>query len=885
MEGTLVTTTYNAKTAFDPTGLTIYANYSDGSKVDVTSDVVWGELVKGATSVTGTYSGLSITVTGLTINGSLAYSKVTDASSLMAGDRLIFVNEAKNKAAGEYKKLGVTKGYFQAVDVTINSGFITDINNLTVFTLGGEADAWTLSYVDGDLVAANTTNQNMTVYSSKYVNKYWTISIANGTATIKNKALTAYIMSNNSDYRFTTYTGSQTKFQLYRIGGLTSDIAINNVTTTNSASRVMLDGSMTASATVTGGEDADLRVAWTASPAKSVSFSSTTTDSGENVTITGLVAGETTITATSLGDNTKKATFTIHVVDVNQIESIALNKKKAAILHSNSTYTGLSVTALPEEAVNKSVTWTSSDSNIATVDNSGIVTSYDKSGLVTITATSKVDDTKKDSCELFVFSQKGYTNEAPLSVADVILAAENDIWPYDLDENLEQKEIFSYYVKGTINKVTSSWSGSSISLSLIDEETNRTVSFDKMTEGAGDASTIKVGKCTTVWFPYDSIEMKNGECVVSDATCEAVEEGTSTLEAISINGVDSIKAGQEVTLSPIYTPTYTVQTGVTWTSSDETVATITSEGVLTGIKAGKTTITATSTINTAIKGTLELTVTAANEVAGTYTLYNNGTGDYSTSITISNVASYISGIDTDIFTVTDVTDIGVGYAPDINDINFAANSSLGLTLNDTNYIISKVVAKGVHVNKTSDVASLECSNMCYHPNTNDSTCIYLPFSYDFSMISYDCRTFVESISITVVAYDDATAIEETYAQAFLDMTASDCAALKGLSTDTWWNCEDGFNNLKNYDTTMAAAISDADANELGSVIEQCIARYDFIVGKYSDLDNFMSRTVASNRITLINKDTNMLYVVLIVGVTAVSAVGIYFIFKRKKRQK
>ena len=175
--------------------------------------------------------------------------------------------------------------------------------------------------------------------------------------------------------------------------------------------------------------------------------------------------------------------------------------------------------------------------------------------------------------------------------------------------------------------------------------------------------------------------------------------------------------------------------------------------------------------------------------------------------------------------------------------------------------------------------------MYYVPTTNDSTCIYLPFSYDFTLESCDYRTFVESISISVVAYDDATAIEETYAQAFLDMTTSDCAALKGLSDQTWWNCKNGFNNLTTYDATMAAAVSGALANEAGSVIEQCIARYDFIVGKYTSLENFMSRTVASNRINLVTKDTNMLYIVLIAGVTAVSAVAIYFIFKRKKIQK
>ncbi len=46
----------------------------------------------------------------------------------------------------------------------------------------------------------------------------------------------------------------------------------------------------------------------------------------------------------------------------------------------------------------------------------------------------------------------------------------------------------------------------------------------------------------------------------------------------------------------------------TWTSSDETIATIDSQGTMKGVKEGKVTIDATSTVDTSVKGSFELTV-------------------------------------------------------------------------------------------------------------------------------------------------------------------------------------------------------------------------------------------------------------------------------------
>ena len=116
-------------------------------------------------------------------------------------------------------------------------------------------------------------------------------------------------------------------------------------------------------------------VTWTSSNNEIASVS----DSG---LVTGKKVGTVTITATT--KNNKQATIEIEVKEV-LAESIS-------IIGIDELYVGntlqLDATILPDNTTNKSVTWTSSNSEIASVSNSGLVTGK-KAGTVTITATTK----------------------------------------------------------------------------------------------------------------------------------------------------------------------------------------------------------------------------------------------------------------------------------------------------------------------------------------------------------------------------------------------------------------------------------------------------------------------------------------------------------------
>lgn len=93
-EGTFTKTTYDLALGetFTSEGVTIYANFSDDSKIEVTNDVTWSPIKVGSTSVTAsyTYKGVTKTVTidGLTVTGTQTASYIyLNASQDLGGSK------------------------------------------------------------------------------------------------------------------------------------------------------------------------------------------------------------------------------------------------------------------------------------------------------------------------------------------------------------------------------------------------------------------------------------------------------------------------------------------------------------------------------------------------------------------------------------------------------------------------------------------------------------------------------------------------------------------------------------------------------------------------------------------------------------------------------
>ena len=134
--------------------------------------------------------------------------------------------------------------------------------------------------------------------------------------------------------------------------------------------------------------DDDHTVSWSSSDSSVASISS----SG---LITAKSPGTATIRAWTWCDVTAYCTVTVTKKTV-YVTSITLDHTSLEIARGDS-YT-LQATVLPEDAVNKTVTWSSSNRNVATVDSNGKVTGV-KAGTATITA--KAGD-KTATCEVTV---------------------------------------------------------------------------------------------------------------------------------------------------------------------------------------------------------------------------------------------------------------------------------------------------------------------------------------------------------------------------------------------------------------------------------------------------------------------------------------------------
>ena len=140
-------------------------------------------------------------------------------------------------------------------------------------------------------------------------------------------------------------------------------------------------------------------VTWTSSDT-----SVTAVDSSGKVTAVG--RGSATITATADGiSDTCAVTVNVHVsqVDIN---------KTSITIYKGRTYT-LTATVSPDDANDPEVTWTSSDTSVATVDSNGKVTAVGR-GTATITATA---DGQSDTCKVTVKVEEAAPTETPSPTA------------------------------------------------------------------------------------------------------------------------------------------------------------------------------------------------------------------------------------------------------------------------------------------------------------------------------------------------------------------------------------------------------------------------------------------------------------------------------------
>lgn len=314
----------------------------------------------------------------------------------------------------------------------------------------------------------------------------------------------------------------------------------------------------------------------TGSEGTEITWSSDKSDIAEvsNGVVTGKSAGTATITATatSKADPSKTATAscTVNVTAPAQQIVVTVSPSTAEVEVGKTT----DLTATVTGTKTNTVTWTSSDETVATVDANGKVTGV-KAGTATITAASTVDNTKKATCTVTV------------KEADVALSVSLDKTTAEVGIG---KDITLKATTEPTDGVTVKWETSDATIAKVDAN--------------GKVTGVKAGEAT-----IKAIAEKGTKKVEISCKVTVVENARKvTLDKTTLE----MTAGEEKTLKATVEGYTAASAGkVTWTTSDKTIATVDDKGKVTALKEGKVKITATNTENNVkVEAVCDITVKA-----------------------------------------------------------------------------------------------------------------------------------------------------------------------------------------------------------------------------------------------------------------------------------
>ncbi len=386
-------------------------------------------------------------------------------------------------------------------------------------------------------------------------------------------------------------TGTATITATTHDGGLTATCTVTVSNTTINVTGITLD---TTAKTMGVGETYNLKPTITPSNAtdKSVEwFSGNPAVASVDTTgkVTAKAIGVAVITATT-HDGKYKATCTITVsnskVSVTGIELTTTSRN----MYAGDQYI-LQTIIKPDNATDKSVTWTSSNPAIATVDENGIVLAL-KTGTTTITATTN-DGGFKANCIITVTGEVVNVTGITLSpTTKTMYAGESSmLTPTITPDNATNKSV--------------TWTSSDPTIASVDEN--------------GIVKAIKEGTAT--------ITAKTNDGGFTATCTVTVNKGTQKVTGITLTPTtNTIKPGDSFVITPTVTPSDAADKSVTWSSNDSSIARVDSTGKVTALKAGTVTITAT-TNDGGYKATCTVTVANITSI-NIYRLYNPYSGEH-----------------------------------------------------------------------------------------------------------------------------------------------------------------------------------------------------------------------------------------------------------------
>ena len=298
-----------------------------------------------------------------------------------------------------------------------------------------------------------------------------------------------------------------------------------------------------------------------------------------NGNVTAKAAGTATITATVDGKSAS-CKVTVNGQTTVPVASVKLNQTTLELIAGKEAT--LTATVKPDDATNKTVTWSSNNETVATVDNNGKVTAK-AAGEAIITA--KVGD-KQATCNVKVTA-------AEVAVESVTL----DQSSLELIAGKEATLTATVKPDNATNR-TVAWESNATNVATVDNNGKVTA------KAAGEAIiTAKVG---------DKQATCNVKVTAAEVAVESVTLDQSSLELI---------AGKEATLTATVKPDNATNRTVAWESNAISVATVDNNGKVTAkaegtaiitAKAGDKTATCTVTVTKADVKVTQITISGKN---------------------------------------------------------------------------------------------------------------------------------------------------------------------------------------------------------------------------------------------------------------------------------
>ena len=283
--------------------------------------------------------------------------------------------------------------------------------------------------------------------------------------------------------------------------------------------------------------------------------------------------GEAWVSATT--SNGKSADMTFNVIPT-PVSSIVINPNAVSLKTTETVK--LTAAVMPEDATNKTITWTSSDNAVASVDTYGNVTA-NSVGEAIVTATSTDGSNVVAECRVTV---------VPTPVEGITIDANGSTTL----KALQTVQLTAVITPETATDKSVSWSSSNSEIASVDEN--------------GLVTAQNVGTAI--------ISAKSGAKVATIS----ISVIPTIAEAITLNRTTAaLKVTGTIQLTASFSPETTTDKTVTWASSNDAIATVNSEGLVTAHALGECEINATTADGSNKSASCHITVgeTAAESIS------------------------------------------------------------------------------------------------------------------------------------------------------------------------------------------------------------------------------------------------------------------------------